>query len=564
MSTEDKTLLRAFFERLSAHVPLLERYRKDPALFFSERGVRFFREFQKLFSELYSQKTRKAVVLAPRGGGKTFGAAMLATAFFLFRDFDVGIVAGSETQALALFSYIAEWLEIEDIGEFVERMTRTEITGISGNRIVARTASARSIRGLHLGRSKRGALLIIDEEAEADEEVVRAARYTVRTAEPALIMRLSTYHKLSGSFADLVENHASAGYELYKWSSFDAAKPCEFDCASCPVKEFQERYCRGTARTAQGWIDVREIVGEWRDSSRETFEVEVMGMRPASAGLVISPEAIDRAVVKVGEYDEFGKKSEHISIPRGEGEEESACHGGCYINNSLSEARNGRAQTNNENDLWNAIASQGSDPAPRGRESSRGNDSLLNWSEKGVREGRIMCYGLDWGFAGMTAVVVLSIVGGEVRVVHTESFERQGIEEIVRRLKELRERFGAREVFADSSHPFENSRLRDEGFAVWGPNQGTLGVPFVSFKEEGVAMLSWLFEKGRIRIPESEVTLLRQLRSWRRDAQGHIVKKNDHFPDALVAAMMKLKLAGAGGSSRPRVYSTSRRRFTTI
>lgn len=492
MSIEEKTLLRAFFERLSAHVPLLERYRKDPALFFAERGVRFFDEFTRLFADLYSFGTRKAVVLAPRGGGKTFGAAMLATAFFLFRDFDVGIVAGSEAQALTLFSYIAEWLEVEDLGEFVERMKRTEITGVSGQRIVARTASARSIRGLHLGRARRGALLIIDEEAEADEDVVRAARYTVRTAEPALIIRLSTYHKLTGSFADLVENHRAAGYELYKWSSFDAAKPCEFSCASCPVKEFQERYCRGKARAAEGWIDVREIVGEWHDSSRETFEVEVMGMRPASAGLVIDAEAIERAVMKVGDVG-VEPDSPH-SFERGE-------------------------------------------------------------------EG-IMCYGVDWGFAGMTAVVVLSIVGGEVRVIHTESFERQGIEEIVRRMRELRERFGAREVFADSSHPFENSRLRDEGFAVWGPNQGTLGVAFVSFKEEGVTMLRWLFEKGKMRIPESEVTLLRQLRSWRRDTGGHIVKRDDHFPDALVAAMMKLKLMGVGEGRGQRVYSTSRRLFT--
>ena len=501
MVPQDRTLLAEFLERLRASAPLLARYRTDPALFFRERGVRFFAEFKRLFDDLYSLKTRKAVVLAPRGGGKTFGAALLATAFFLFKDFDVGIVAGSETQALTLFSYIAQWLELPETEESVDRLRRSELLGVSGNRIVAKTASARSIRGMHLGRGKRGALLIIDEEAEADEDVVRAARYTVRTADPALILRSSTYHRLVGSFARLVEDHNSQGYELYRWDSFDIAKPCPYECKSCPVKEFRSRYCKGKAKESDGWIEADEIIGEWQDTNRETFEVEVMGLRPASAGLVIAPEAIERAIVKTAELPEF---------------EKGVCYGygGCYG-----------------------------------------------------------CYGIDWGFAGMTAVVVLGIKGDAVHVLHTEAFHRHGIDTIVQRLKELRDRFGLREVYADSSHPFENLRLRDEGFAVWGrppaggasaPSSETLGVPFVSFKEEGVAILSYLFEKGRIRIPERHTTLLRQLRTWRRDSHGHIVKKDDHFPDALIAAMMKLKEQGLGMSRKSTLTTSGRRRFLSV
>ncbi len=481
----DRTLLREFLERLRARAPLLARYRERPALFFTERGAHLFPAFEKLFTDLYSLNVTKAVVLAPRGGGKTFGAAMLAAAFFLFRDFDVGIVAGSETQALTLFSYISEWLELTETDSLVESMKRSELRGVHGNRIVARTASARSIRGLHLGRGKRGALLVIDEEAEADEDVVRAARYIVRTASPGVILRSSTYHKLTGSFARLVEDHKSQGYELYRWDSFDIARPCPYECKNCPVTEFSNQYCKGKAREGGGWIGIDEIAGEWRDSSRETFEVEVMGMRPASAGCVIDPQAIDRAVVK----------------------------------------------------------------------------------DQEMREGWKVCYGgIDWGFAGMTAVVVLGISGDVVHILHTEAFHRQGIDVIVERLKALRQQFGLREIFADSSHPFENSRLRDEGFAVWGresaQESSTLGVPFVSFKEEGVSILSYLFEKGRIRIPDTHTTLLRQFRTWRRDAYGHIGKKNDHFPDALIAAMMKLKVMGVSPRERPRLHTGGRRRFT--
>ncbi|GAI38965.1 unnamed protein product, partial [marine sediment metagenome] len=239
-------------------------YLGNPEQFFAERGVSFFPMFKQLFQELYSFQVHKAVALGPRGGGKTFGAALLATAFFLFKDFDVGIVAGSETQALTLFGYITEWLDLagdeEQFGDAVERVRCSDLVGKTGNRIVAKTASAKSIRGMHLGRGKRGALLIIDEEAETDEDVMRAARFVVRTAKPATILRMSTYHKLTGSFPNLVENHKELGYKLYRWDSFDIAKPCPYECAACPVPEFREKYCKGKAKQTHGWIDVAEIV----------------------------------------------------------------------------------------------------------------------------------------------------------------------------------------------------------------------------------------------------------------------------------------------------------------
>lgn len=46
----------------------------------------------------------------------------------------------------------------------------------------------------------------------------------------------------------------------------------------------------------------------------------------------------------------------------------------------------------------------------------------------------------------------------------------------------------------------------------------------------------WLFETGRIRIPARYHTLISQLRAWHRSADGRIVKRDDHHPDALVAA----------------------------
>ncbi|TET21436.1 MAG: hypothetical protein E3J71_09515 [Candidatus Stahlbacteria bacterium] len=79
-----------------------------------------------------------------------------------------------------------------------------------------------------------------------------------------------------------------------------------------------------------------------------------------------------------------------------------------------------------------------------------------------------------------------------------------------------------------------------------------------------MAILSYLFEKGRIGVRPSEYALLRQFRSWRRDQAGHIVKKDDHFPDALIAGAQKLKQVGVGTGSKTVGYVLCKRRvFST-
>ena len=53
------------------------------------------------------------------------------------------------------------------------------------------------------------------------------------------------------------------------------------------------------------------------------------------------------------------------------------------------------------------------------------------------------------------------------------------------------------------------------------------------------------FEPKLVRIPERfKPTLVRDLKNWRRDANGNILKKNDHGPDSLLCAMLE----GAGFS----------------
>jgi len=124
------------------------------------------------------------------------------------------------------------------------------------------------------------------------------------------------------------------------------------------------------------------------------------------------------------------------------------------------------------------------------------------------------------------------LVGEKLRIFDRMSFHLKGIEEITSALIEWRRMYDINEVYGDSSHPFENDALRKADFKV-------TEVTFVSFKEAGAGAVKWFFEKKRIELPEKFKDVIDQLKKWRRDKHGKIVKKDDHFPDALLCTMMK-------------------------
>jgi hypothetical protein len=157
-------------------------------------------------------------------------------------------------------------------------------------------------------------LLVIDEEAECDPEIVDASLYTINTAKPSVNCRISTFHNAEGSFADVVDNHKTMGYKLYTWNVIDVCSGC--DCVGGPTEcqseekcfredHFEEvlnpetnvlekrllhkSYCGGKAKYATGWVPMAEIVQTWVRSKRNhgKFEVEAMGSRPSASGFVI-------------------------------------------------------------------------------------------------------------------------------------------------------------------------------------------------------------------------------------------------------------------------------------
>ena len=445
-------ILNVFLYELRTWDKVVNEFNYKPIEFLARTGSYYPPLLEKMFLDIYSLRVTRALWIGPRGGGKTFGLGDLAAALFLFKGFDILIASGGEGQSKEVYEEVTNVLDIED--EEVARQVTSQTTQITkgrkGNWIRFLPASTKRARGPHPGRG-HGGVIILDEECEMEEKIVKAVLGTGSTAKPLIIIRASTAHNIDGTFADLLEDYEKRGYTLYKWDAFDVSEKCTRKCEEC-IPKFRDDYCRGKAHnnSVLGWISLDYLFQMWEEETKDWFEVELMGRRPSGSSYVIDRNDFQKALV---------------------------------------------------------------DEAP-------------------FVPGEPGAIGVDWGFVGMTAAVATQMVDGKLRIFDRESWTRKGTEIIIGDLKGWRDTYGIDEVYADSSHQFQNDALRNADFKV-------TEVMFVSFKEAGAGAVKWFFEKMRIEVPKHFTDLVNSLKKWKRDKHGKIVKKEDHFADALLCTMQK-------------------------
>ena len=153
-------------------------WRNDISLFFLDITHLIPRPFQvEFFQEVQDLHSHNIVIVAGRGIGKTLALAVVALWYVLVmsisenRPFKVVILAGSLDQAKICFTYVMDFV---NNSAFLQKHlgkepTQREIMFKDGSWIRPLPASEKSIRGHHPD------LLIIDEAAEVDEDVIYSA-----------------------------------------------------------------------------------------------------------------------------------------------------------------------------------------------------------------------------------------------------------------------------------------------------------------------------------------------------------------------------------------------------
>ncbi len=439
---------------------------------------------------------RSTVVVANRGGGKSLGVSFIEFVLSFIYDFDALNLGGSELQADQVYQYLRqyvdsdpEWKKLIDGEQQRERTTLVE-----GNWIRVLAASSKSVRSPHAGgirnvRGKtvyRGGVLVIDEEAECEPDIVESALPTINTARPSVSIRCSTFQNAVGTFADVVDNHEEMGYKLFRWDIFDVAERCACvgECQSSEVcfredhtepyidpdtNEQKERlvhraYCAGRAMYADGWIPMEEIEVLWKRMKRNhaKWEVEAMGSRPTTSGFVIR----DHTKYAANKVPETG---EELYLP------------GSPITVVVD---------------WGTVAA-----------------GLEAWQQQYTREGikHALVYCSQLEEAGLEQIL------GAIAAVVTHW---------PRDVVEARCDIGGGGNYLN---PFLRQNYRIE----------VTDVNFNTDKEAAVAAWNILNEGNNLLIPTEYEDFHSQVKRWRRRPNGTILKGNDHLCDAAICYFSK-------------------------
>lgn len=418
----------------------------------------------------------------------SFGVSFIEFFLWLLHDYDALNLGGSEWQADQVYQYLVGYLDEDPywISLVKGDPQREKTTSLTGSWVVVLAASQKSVRSRHAGgtpKKRRGGILVVDEEAEAEKDVVEAALGTVNTARPSVTLRCSTFHNLEGSFQELIDNHVVMGYKLYRWDIFDVAEPC--DCVDgCESEEvcFREdhyenfmnpdtgemerrlihrAYCGGRAKYSDGWITMREILAMWRRMKRNhsRWEVEAMGSRPSTAGHVIK---------------DLNKFSENIANETG--------------------------------------------------------SSLY-------RRGYPVDINVDWGTGAAGVEVWQEQAGGKHVLLHADEIKENNETQILGVVLSYAKTYERDlvEIAADigGGGNYLNPKLREEH------HMPVRDVNFAELKETAVAAWNILNEAGLTVIPAEHEEFIHQVKNWKRK-NGRIQKGDDHLCDTAICHFAKM------------------------
>lgn len=459
---------------------------------------------RELIADLQSRRRIRVLIIGPRGGGKTMLAAAIQLLSVRFFGASWTSIGGSLEQATRLFSHVrAAVSRSADLQAFITEALATRVTTKSGATITVHAASEKSIRGQHPRGPSGAGGIVLDEAALIEDRIVDAAIPQVASADPSMVLLLSTLGEAqSGRFWELTQNHDACGYRVFEFGIFDVTTRCTYDCATtCPVPAFakdeqredgqgrltaiRKALCAGKAHEPDGWISIDEVAQQYRDLSRESFQREFLGSSSTRVGAVYNAEDIDAAIHPGGMISKTGDIEQHLHRVR----------------------------------------------------------SL----EKVI--------GLDWGYSGETWAVYLVRMKDVLLVYRWEYWSQTRFSEIRRHLVDriFKERIDC--ILPDAAAPSDNQELlqmirqREERPQPGDQSDCECQVQPVKFgvvKSYGIGEVRRRLENRLLRFAQEFGTqpvanfsrAIRLLKAYHVDQNGQPVKKDDHCPDALLCGVM--------------------------
>lgn len=264
----------------------------------------------RFFADAYLRRPPIALVLGPRGGGKSYLSA-LETHLSSLRYPSMGtrILGGSLAQSQQAYQALAELAR--DDPRLVQ-LTAARALYANGADVRVLAASPTSVRGPHVPSLK------LDEVDEIDPDCRDAALGMCMNKHgiaPSILMT-STWHRVGGPMGRLIERSQAGEFPLYSFCAFEVIERCPVErsgpelerCPECPLMpwchEDRDAHPGGLpkAKRADGHYGIDALIQKARIVSARTFEADYLCRGPKADGLWF--DAFD-PVVNVSDEAEY-------------------------------------------------------------------------------------------------------------------------------------------------------------------------------------------------------------------------------------------------------------------
>jgi hypothetical protein len=249
-----------------------------------------------------------SLVLGPRGGGKSYLAA-LATFWdsATLPGHGTRILGGSLAQSEQVYNALVGFTNTHAGRLRVRGVTKQTATFVNGSDVSLLAASSRSVRGPHVPT------LRLDEIDEIDPDVRESAMgmCMARGDTPASVSMTSTWHRVGGPMAGLIDRARGGEFPLWSFCTFEVLERCPEsrsgpaleNCPACPLV----RWChddRGPkAKRAAGHYAIDALIQKTLTVSLRVFEADYLCVGPRADGVWFPSFTPATHVSPTAEYD---------------------------------------------------------------------------------------------------------------------------------------------------------------------------------------------------------------------------------------------------------------------
>jgi hypothetical protein len=278
------------------------------------------------------ERPSMALLLGPRGGGKSFLSALDTHVKSRWSPrYATRVLGGSRAQSLQVYEALkkAVWSGAGPLGsdrDSIRQLLKQSARYHNESEVEILACSPTSVRGPHVPGLK------LDEVDEIDPELREAAMGMCvadrKRGYHATALLTSTWHRLGGPMGQLIEAARAGRMTLHQFCIFEVLERCPPDrsgpglekCPECPLYKWchadkAEHQGVPKAKRSSGHYTIDALIQKVMGTSARVFEADYLCTGPKVDGLWFGSFSHSRHVTEAAEYDP--QLAVHLAVDSG-------------------------------------------------------------------------------------------------------------------------------------------------------------------------------------------------------------------------------------------------------